>query len=77
MKGRFNSMKFQKMDERIKQAIEVAIQYGGTDGSHHKAWVIDQMVRILAGERYNDVVASACDGENGQNTYIWDCGIAP
>ncbi len=30
-------------------AIEVAVRYGGIDGAHHKAWVVDQMVRQLTG----------------------------
>ena len=36
-------------EERIKRAIEVAVQCGGHDGEPHKAWVIDQMVRCLTG----------------------------
>jgi outer membrane protein assembly factor BamB len=35
--------------DRIRQALDVAINYGQTDGDHHKAWVIDQMVRHLTG----------------------------
>lgn len=34
---------------RIDKALELAANYGGIDGSHHKAWVIDQMVRELTG----------------------------
>ena len=34
---------------RVEKALEVAFQHGGTDGAHHKAWVIDQMVRELTG----------------------------
>lgn len=63
--------------EKIKAAIELAVQYGGIDGAHHKTWVIDQMVRILAGDDYEKTVAEACDGEDGPETYEWDCGIAP
>ena len=37
------------MKERIERAIEYAVRYGGIDGGHHKAWVIDQMVRALTG----------------------------
>lgn len=37
------------MEERIRRALNVAVQYGQTDGDHHKAWVIDQMVRELTG----------------------------
>ena len=33
--------------QRIKKALEFAVKYGGIDGSHHRAWVIDQMVRAL------------------------------
>lgn len=63
--------------ERIKQAITLAVQYGSIDGAHHKMWVIDQMVRALAGDRYETVVAEATAGEDGPDTYEWDCGIAP
>lgn len=34
-------------EERIEKALEIASRYGDTDGSHHKAWAIDQMVRAL------------------------------
>lgn len=64
-------------DERIAKAVSIAIQYGGIDGAHHKAWVIDQMVRELTGDQYEKTVADACAGEDGPNTYEWDCGIAP
>lgn len=30
-----------------KEALEIARRYGQIDGDHHKAWVIDQMVRAL------------------------------
>ncbi len=63
--------------ERIEQAIDLAVQYGGIDGAHHKSWVIDQMVRALAGDNYATIVASAKDGEYGPETYEWDEGIAP
>ena len=63
--------------DRSEQAIAFAIQYGQIDGEHHKAWVIDQMVRILAAERYEEIIAKACDGEDGPETYDWDRGVAP
>lgn len=63
--------------ERINEAIELAVRYGGIDGAHHKDWVIDQMVRVLAGERYEQIVREACDGEDGPDTYTWETGIAP
>ncbi len=62
---------------KISKAIEIAVQFGGIDGAHHKDWVIDQMVRALAGEQYEDIVKEACDGEEGPDTYEWNIGIAP
>ena len=35
------------------------------------------MVRTLAGDRYEQIVKDACDGEDGPNTYEWNEGIAP
>lgn len=64
-------------DGRIRSAIDLAIQYGGIDSSHHRAWVIDQMLRILAGDSYDALIKEANAGENGTNTYEWDVGIIP
>lgn len=62
---------------RVSEALDVALCCGGIDGGHHKAWVIDQMVRALAGDGYAAWVAAARDGEDGPETYSWDEGIAP
>jgi hypothetical protein len=61
----------------IKAALEIAERYGQIDGAHHKAWVIDQMVRALTGSDYEAWVAHSKDGEDGPDTYDWDEGIAP
>jgi hypothetical protein len=63
--------------EKIEEALQIALNYGQTDGSHHKMWLIDQMVRILSGDNYDILIKRFCDGEDGENTYYWDCGIAP
>jgi hypothetical protein len=34
---------------RIDKALDIAKNYGGIDGDHHKRWTIDQMVRALTG----------------------------
>jgi hypothetical protein len=65
------------MAGRIEEAIALAMEYGGRDGAHHKMWVIDQMVRVLAGDRYGAIVKNAKAGEDGPDTYDWDCGIPP
>lgn len=62
---------------RIERAIELACRFGGTDEIHHLKWVLDQMVRELAGDRYNQIVVTTTSGENGPNTYRWDLGTAP
>jgi hypothetical protein len=71
---------------RIHRALEVANEFGQDDGARHKAWVIDQMVRALCGQRpgydepteeYRNWVREYCDGEDGPDTYEWDEGIAP
>lgn len=66
-----------ELAKRIKDALEVARKYGGTDEGHHKAWVIDQMVRALTGEQYDAFVVDAKQGEDGPDTYEWDKGVAP
>lgn len=59
--------------KRIKEAVNLAEQYGQIPGTWHKTWVIDQMVRVLLGpdeyERF--IEAYEMDG------YKWDVGIAP
>ena len=62
----------------VSEALGFA-EYGQFDGSHHKTWVIDQMVRALhdTEDDYNQWVADYCDGEDGPETYEWDTGIAP
>jgi hypothetical protein len=35
--------------ERIEKALDLVIRFGGVDGDHHKAWVIDQITRALTG----------------------------
>lgn len=64
-------------EERVEKAIAIAIRYGGIGEAHHKAWVIDQMVRVLAGENYEQIIREANEGDDGPNTYDWDTGIIP
>lgn len=58
--------------ERIEAALDIALD-GQIDGSHHKTWVIDQIVRALTGDNYEAWVTEY--EENGE--YEWDRGIAP
>jgi hypothetical protein len=63
-------------EKRISEALDLIMQYGGIDGAHHKTWVLDQVVRVLADD-YDQWVADAKAGDDGPDTYEWDEGIAP
>lgn len=65
------------VEERAARALDVAFTFGQFDGSHHKMWVIDQIARILTGEKYDEFIIAHNDGEDGPETYEWDDGIAP
>jgi hypothetical protein len=65
------------LQQRVDIALAIARDYGGIDGDHHKAWVIDQMVRSLTGDQYSMFVADARIGDDGPETYSWNEGIAP
>jgi len=62
---------------RCVDALEMILRYGGIDGGHHKQWVLDQVVRILTDENYENFVIWANDGEDGPETYNWDEGCPP
>ena len=66
------------MKERVERALQIAWSYGQIDGSHHKMWVIDQMVRALCGtkEEYTEWVKTY-ETPDGEDYYEWDIGIAP
>ena len=66
------------MEERIKKALNIAWSYGQIDGSHHKMWVIDQMVRALCEneEEYANWVMTY-ETPDGEDCWEWDMGIAP
>ena len=65
-------------DKKIEKVLELIFQYGQIDGDHHKTWVIDQIVRILTGEKYNEFVKEyETDEETGEKEWTWENGIAP
>ncbi len=66
-----------ELNKRMSTALNLIVRYGGIDGAHHKQWVLDQVLRVLSGEKYDELVAYANDGEDGPATYEWDEGIAP
>lgn len=63
-------------ETRIQNALAIAYNHAGIDGAHHKAYIIDQMVRALTGckreVRYTNVYL------NGQFTdTIMNSVLAP
>ena len=67
----------EQFKEVIDKSVHLAFEYGNIDGGHHKMWVIDQMVKMLMGNKYDQFVKEYCNGEGGPNTYEWGTGIAP
>ena len=67
------------MEERIKAALDLAWQYDQIDDSHHRIWVIDQMVRALCGseEEYSKWVGKYTEPLEDGDCYEWGTGIAP
>ena len=64
------------MNDKAKKALDLIDEWGGVGGGHHKQWLLDQVARVLADD-YESWVAEWESGEDGQNTYTWDVGIAP
>lgn len=56
---------------------ELVYKWGGIDGSHHKQWLIDEIIKLIAGDNYESWVKAYNNGECGDSTYEWDEGIAP
>lgn len=59
---------------RVLGALAIIEQYGQIDGAHHKAWVIDQVVRALQGDDKHYAKFIRTYERDG---YTWDEGIAP
>lgn len=50
-------------EQRIEKALKLAVRYCGIDGSHHKDYALDQVVRALTG---CPMVQATAIGSNGQ-----------
>lgn len=55
------------LENKIECALEIIVNYGLTDGAHHKMWVIDQVARKLLGDFDYGIWVDE----------DWDKGIAP
>jgi len=72
--------RIQTQNKRVGDAVELITRYGGTDGAHHKQWLLDQTLRTLLTPRLYQEWRDAYDNntdENGERYGEWDEGIAP
>jgi hypothetical protein len=60
---------------REQRVIDLIVDYGSIDGADHKQWVLDQIVRVIAGVNYDAFVETYMSDEDGM--IDWDRGIAP
>lgn len=56
-----------------KRACAIAWSYSVFDEEYHKAWCIDQMMRVLAGGSYEEFVQEYEKATDRK----WDEGVAP
>jgi len=61
-----NPLKFNEPTSRIIKALKIAMEYGPAQGAEHKAYAMDQIVRSLLGDQYDEFV---------KIVGIWDKGV--
>jgi len=69
-----NTINLQKrtdLSDRKQAALNLIISYGGIDGSHHKDWVMDQVVRVLTNCEMVIETGESQD-ENGKYTFYYE-----
>lgn len=69
--------RIQELEEEREKVLDLIFEYGQIDGDHHKTWVIDQIVRMLTKDKYNEWVKNYVYDEETGDVYSWDKGIAP
>lgn len=69
--------RIQELEEERKRVLDLIFEYGQIDGEHHKTWVIDQIVRILMKDQYDEWIKNYVYDEETGDIYSWDKGIAP
>jgi len=74
-------------DAKLAEVLVLLRSFSQIDGEHHKAWSLDQVARIVTGERYDDFIKDYMFGEDAPTPeeellasgdwYEWSEGIAP
>lgn len=79
--GIYVVMRLYQADQyKLKEVADFLLEYGDVDGAHHKQWVIDQALRLAAGDSYDRMISLYEDevDEDGEPfIHEWDKGIAP
>lgn len=65
------------LSETEAAVAELIFEYGSIDGVHHKEWVLDQTLRLIYKDRYDEKMREYLYGADGPDTYEWGTGIAP
>jgi hypothetical protein len=68
--------RIEELENKEKEILSIAEDYGGYDGGHHKQYALNEIVKIITGDKYEQWVNDYENGEDGPNTYEWDKGIA-
>lgn len=82
---------FIDLHSRREKALHILTRFGSVDGDHHKAWAIDQAIRVLCGvdcgpngypgdntnPEYMQHVYESCKDGDEEWVYSWDAGVAP
>ncbi len=73
---------WEENEKIIDKAEFMIIHNSQIGGDHHKAWVLDQVMRITKGDKYDNFVRhyeySEIPGKIGtEKIYSWDEGISP
>ena len=68
-----------KNSEKLEKIVHLVTNEGTYDGSHHKQWVLDQILEVALGtEDYERFIKEYEEpDEDGYTEYEWDRGIAP
>jgi len=67
------------MNKKEQLIVDLIHQYGMIDGAHHKQWLLDQVLHIILGAKYDEWLNEMnSETDNEGNKYEdWDIGIAP
>jgi len=63
-------------EEKILNTIE---RYGMISGSHHKQWILNEILKTTLGDKYDEWVKefNSYKDENNEMYDNWDVGVAP